>query len=209
MMDDTRETTLIRKVTGAADGKTDPGQVSVARLTTSVLKTLTDSQKDLAARLFVRDLLLSAIRSNVYDIERRATRPPEPGRYHRHGTRKAYNKGCRCDECVGWKEWSDELDERTLAKKTGAINQLIDEFTATLRLEWTQELLESGFALGDGTTVTWGQATVAQHKQRITLLTNNAMGNLETASRHLAAVKEIESTQTMCLSEAVNKGVRS
>lgn len=68
---------------------------------------------------------------------------------------------------------------------------LIDHIEQRTRIEVTQELLSSVFALGDNVRVTWGEATVAQHEQRITLLLKNAEGNIDTAKRHQAAVEMI------------------
>ncbi|MFI2663193.1 hypothetical protein [Micromonospora carbonacea] len=61
-----------------------------------------------------------------------------------------------------------------------------------VRLETTRELLASFFALGDGRQVSWGDATVADHRQRIELLVRGMAGTAETAARHAAAIRMIE-----------------
>jgi putative heme degradation protein len=79
------------------------------------------------------------------------------------------------------------------------LNIAIQNYTDHIRLQVTQELLATTFALGDGVVVTWGEATVAQHEQRISLLTKNAAGNLEAAARHRSAVQEIQKFGVLCL----------
>lgn len=68
----------------------------------------------------------------------------------------------------------------------------IEQFAQSIRLELTQELLNTEFALGDGVRVTWGNATVEQHQKRAEMLTGNATANAEAAARHIVAVRMIE-----------------
>lgn len=72
------------------------------------------------------------------------------------------------------------------------IGQIVSGYADRIRLELTEELLESAFALGNGERVTWGQATIDQHTQRIALLTGNIAGNIETAARHQTAIDMIQ-----------------
>src|SRR5690606_36081744 len=67
----------------------------------------------------------------------------------------------------------------------------IEQYRVDVRLELTQELLGSEFALGDGRTVTWGEATAEDHQQRIEMLTKSAGGTLQTAARHQADRKSV------------------
>lgn len=80
-----------------------------------------------------------------------------------------------------------------------------EEEVERVRLETTKELLSSSFALGDGTQVTWGSATVEQHDQRIKMLMKNVEGTMETAVRHGAAVKMIQTAGVKCLAEVAGK----
>lgn len=75
------------------------------------------------------------------------------------------------------------------------------EYARGLRLKLTPKFLNSHFAIGDGRVVTWGNATVEEHRERISLLMTNASANAEAASRHQSAINTIESNGVSCLSE--------
>lgn len=90
--------------------------------------------------------------------------------------------------------------------KWAAVDMLLDEFRNAVIVNWTSDLLGSQFAVGDGQTVTWGQATAGQHLARIQLLTQNARGNLEAIRRHEAAIATIAERHAICLDEAVSVG---
>lgn len=96
--------------------------------------------------------------------------------------------------------WESEYDNfpSNLAK---AVNEAIDQVRAELRLELTQEFLASEFAVGDGTRVTWGSATIDQHEHRIAMLQANAGANIEAAARHRVAVEMISSAKRSCLAD--------
>jgi hypothetical protein len=85
----------------------------------------------------------------------------------------------------------------------------IEEFEAATRrellLELTDELMSSTFSLGDGSSVAWGEASVGQHQQRFDMLMAQAGGNLQTAQRHMAAVKLMEENGAACLKEIAGK----
>lgn len=81
------------------------------------------------------------------------------------------------------------------------VRALIETEAEYVRIETTRELLSTMFALGDGTRITWGAATVAQHRQRIEMLTVNAAGIIEAATRHHAAIRMIEGGDASCLNE--------
>lgn len=78
---------------------------------------------------------------------------------------------------------------------------LVDRIADTIRLEVTQELLDSEFALGDGRQVRWGSATVAEHEQRIDMLERNAVANAEAAARHRAAIDLLKANGATSLGE--------
>jgi hypothetical protein len=91
-----------------------------------------------------------------------------------------------------------EAETRAVAGQTrdtdagpNIVDQLLEEYRREVIIDWTAELLGTEFALGDGTAVTWAQATVVQHRIRIALLTRNVRGNLDTIQRHEAAIAAI------------------
>lgn len=81
------------------------------------------------------------------------------------------------------------------------MRELINEVAEETRLETTRELLATVFAVGDGSQVTWGAATSEQHERRIEMLAGNASGVIETAARHVAAVRMIREAGVACLAE--------
>jgi len=81
------------------------------------------------------------------------------------------------------------------------VKEAEEAWKQALRMEWTRELLGAAFALRDGTIVTWGSATVAQHEDRIAMFTDNAVANIEGAARHQAAITELREKGLLCLNE--------
>lgn len=191
----------------AAEGMTNPDRDEVARIARETAAAFTPVQRDAAAQALVARLMNEVIRSNVAAIERAATSPPPQAQPRpkqstpAHGTNYWLNRGCDCEHCDEMRRKDAEVDRQQVQR----MNEIICTYRDSLRAQWTTELLESGFALGDGTTVTWGEATVEQHRQRIALLSRNAAGNLQTAARHQAAVDEIERSGAGCLTQAKRK----
>lgn len=87
-----------------------------------------------------------------------------------------------------------------------AMTAAVAVFQANIRLTVTDELLESTFALGDSTSVTWREASVDQHELRAALLVRSASGTVETAARHRAAAQMLRDTGAPCLG-ALNQKV--
>lgn len=167
-----------------------------------------------AAQRWVIGQIIAGERSAVRTIEQTAgtpapasprTAPSEDlylGKY-RHGssskTRGAVPRGCSCPTC----EEVRTLDAEHRTRFHRGMTALLDGYAAHLRMEWTTELLASSFALGDGTSTTWGAATIAQHEQRIGMLTDHAGATLETAARHRAAVEAIRTAGAERLDQVV------
>lgn len=63
---------------------------------------------------------------------------------------------------------------------------------ASLEVDWP-ELFDETFALPDGSRVTWGEATAAEHEARASSLEVMAAGDLEAAAMHRAAAALIAS----------------
>jgi hypothetical protein len=85
-----------------------------------------------------------------------------------------------------------------------SVGPILSQLREELRLEWTEELLESRFTLRDGLSVTWGAATVAQHKERADMFMDNVAANMDGAARHNKAIRAIEEAGAKCLNEAVD-----
>ncbi|WP_284984318.1 hypothetical protein [Arthrobacter sp. efr-133-TYG-118] len=104
-------------------------------------------------------------------------------------------------------EWQES--ERMLAEKESAnwsqyhaeMRKVFEDYGAQLRIEWTKELLDSEFALPDGTRLTWGDATIEHHEQRVVMFTNNAIANAEGAARHQKAINDLREAGRATLRE--------
>lgn len=86
-------------------------------------------------------------------------------------------------------------------RRFAAMGEHINEMARAIRLEVTEELLSTMFSIGDGERVTWGLATVEQHAARVQMLTGQAVGVTETASRHAAAIQMLKEGGATCLAE--------
>jgi len=85
------------------------------------------------------------------------------------------------------------------------LKSIIGDYAAQLRLEWTDELLATSFALPDGTHVTWGSATIADHQLRYEMFAQQAETSTEGAARHLHAVNALEAAERTCLNSLVSE----
>lgn len=94
-----------------------------------------------------------------------------------------------------------EIDRKTHAQLAG----IMKDWASHLRAEWTDELLNSGFALPDGQVVLWGDATIEQHEIRRNQFMDNAQANLEGAARHEAAIETLRSSGAATLRQMVYK----
>lgn len=83
-------------------------------------------------------------------------------------------------QVIGWLGFSGLMRQ--------GVRREINEAARLIRLEVSEQLLTSEFALGDGRTVTWGEATLDDHRTRVRIGTNNAVANMEDAARHTAAI---------------------
>jgi hypothetical protein len=91
---------------------------------------------------------------------------------------------------------SEETQRRLRADMEAAIAQWKQEVI----VEWSRELLSATFTI-DGQTVTWGEATVAQHEARAESLTKQAVGTVETAAMHMKAVDRLKAAAAQTLND--------
>jgi hypothetical protein len=155
-----------------------------------------------ASRPFLVELAIRQIADDV-DMERRAMAREVETRAARLAEAEKLENGREAQErrnAETW-AWKQERDKYREGRKADSLRALLSEYKAMVRLELTEELLASPFALGDGTSVTWGEATKEQHEIRIALLTKSAVGTLETAARHGAAIRMIEEKSATCLAD--------
>jgi len=87
------------------------------------------------------------------------------------------------------------------AAQSGAVREEFERAVAlaVAEREAIKALLDEPFSLGDGTRVTWGDATVEQHLQRIELLREQIRGQQETLARHEVAVRILKEANAPCL----------
>jgi len=127
-----------------------------------------------------------------------------------------YQRGCESVDSAERAGAYSSHEERTLFKadyydegaaawyaleRARYTTDLVNRVSEEVRLETTEKLLSTVFALGDGARTTWGRATVLEHEQRISLLSKNATGVIETAARHRAAIAMILAAGATCLAE--------
>lgn len=91
--------------------------------------------------------------------------------------------------------------EKAWKKTLVLVDTLIEERAAELDIEWTAALLTSTVALPDGTRVEWGEATRNQHASRLDMLARHAATELDSATRHRAAIDALDASGARCLNE--------
>lgn len=85
----------------------------------------------------------------------------------------------------------------------GDMRRIVDDYTKSLRLEWTAELLATEIVLPDGTRKTWAEVTPEQHDARAEQFEARAIGNLEGAARHRVAASALRASGFATLAEMV------
>lgn len=144
-------------------------------------------------------VLLELATAAVVDSVRRRQRG-DVLQLERGATRKARDRRKVDPE---WAAISAEIDEQHAQRLSSNLRSILDAYTEEMRLEWTAELLGSEFALRDGTRVTWGEATVEQHSERVALFMDNAHANMEGAARHQKAIEALQSAKAPTLAALV------
>lgn len=69
----------------------------------------------------------------------------------------------------------------------------------------SSELSSSPFAPGDGSRVTWGEATIDDHRQRVAMLKGQRSGLDRTIKRHEEAIVALEKSGARCLNDLLAK----
>lgn len=151
-----------------------------------------------AARHKRRNQTLAAERAATSVKSERAASTPS-GAGIRKGTAAYYEWVANTPEGAAYQADEDKYADRMRETMSSAIQKFQEE----LRIEWTTELLSSTFTLGDGSTVTWGLASIDQHQERADMFARNALANAEGAARHLEAIAAIGGADGQCLADVV------
>lgn len=84
----------------------------------------------------------------------------------------------------------------------GIVEAFEEEIRGEERLKVTAELLTVVFSVGDGRRVSWGEATLEDHRQRIELLAKGVEGSIRTIRLHEYAAKILRETGAQCLNQS-------
>lgn len=183
-----------------------------AQLAPLLLEELSDRDIKRFALKHIENEIAEVRRVRARRVEVRSTQaapppPPPPARTQEHNSyagNEAGRRACRacgCEGCIAALVEKEEMEAGFSRELWAGVRRTMDEYASAIRLEVTEELLASTFALGDGRQVTWGEATVEDHKTRIKLLETNAVKNLETAAKHQAAINMLEEAAASTLSD--------
>lgn len=199
--------TLLREDSGAGDR--EAARSYAARVPEDVARYM--------AGEYLADQVCHAIRQETLAAERTAIRArvlqefsagqaPESRSFGRpkRGTARYQEWVATTDEGKRYEERMVEYDEQESEARRRFFekqNQIVQEYAAEIRLELTNELLSSAFALGDGTWVTWGEATAEQHRERRDMFLSNAVANTQGAARHEKALAALEAAHVDTLRE--------
>ncbi len=104
-------------------------------------------------------------------------------------------------KALNYRNETEELIRKLDQQHADRMTAMLEAYAEDLKMEWTQELLDAEFALGDGTRVTWGKATVEQHHKRMTMLSHNVESNLQAIKRHECAIADITASGTNSLED--------
>lgn len=86
-------------------------------------------------------------------------------------------------------------------RRWDGLARILVDYAAELKMIWTEELLDTAFALPDGSLVLWGDATIEQHTARRGMFLAYAHANMEGAARHEQAIHDLSTTGAPCLRE--------
>lgn len=101
-------------------------------------------------------------------------------------------------------EVKQKIQAKYLEQRIVQTTVLLETWTEQVSPGWAGTLLAETFSTGDGTEVTWGDATKEQHQSRADWLGEHAASTLETASIHLAAIRDIIASGAMTLGGVVD-----
>lgn len=202
------------KIEKATDDYLATGDVDLGRFTRA--------ERDILARRDLIGQIKESVRYRTLEAERRAEEPsdaPVPGpastsSERRHGLLNfARGTACECEPCATvrmkheeserlYEQRREEIDRNFHAR----LEKAITDYAVEMHMQWTTDLLSSPFALSDGTLITWGEATVEHHRERVEMFQRNAVANMEGAARHEAALRDLTSAGATTLNDLVAAG---
>lgn len=100
-----------------------------------------------------------------------------------------------------------ESEARINRRMMGKVAASIEALKKDLKVQWTSDLLAQRITMPDGTSTTWGDASVAQHRERLEMFKANAVANIEGAARHQQAIEDLEAVGAACLANLQEKAV--
>lgn len=150
-----------------------------------------------APRAVIEFLAAEFLVAEVQRAQRSTTLEAERG-----SQRQAQTQAAEAPGAAAARAEARERDEWLIQQSLNAnISRAIDRYTEDVKMKWTAELLDSTFALRDGSTVAWGEATIEQHVERRQMFIDNARANIEGASRHETAIRELRAAGVATLRE--------
>jgi len=172
------------------------------------LNAYPDRSSDVIAKMIVDELAKD-------DLKKLATRQVEL--IVEHHQRRLVRKAEMAASISSTSTTREDLRAIARAEEDARIEALREELAPQIRaavsryreaivMQWTQELLDSRFALGDGRRPTWGEATTEEHECRIQLLLRSTHGGLMAIARHEAALSVMRKAGVRCLNEVKPDG---
>ncbi len=185
----------IQDLVAKVDAEAGPGS-DVHRVADEAVARLRRSQLNVMASMWLAEEVKAVRRARTQQVERAAEVERPSTRVSRLTPEgEQHFKTLAAQE----EQRARESDARFHATIQRAMNTL----AAQWKMEWTDELLASGFSLPDGEVVTWGEATIEQHEQRAAMFEMNAEANAKGAVRHRHAINVLHEAGATCLREVV------
>lgn len=172
-------------------------------ITSKVIEGFSDDELIELARLLITGVVCDVRRSITVEIERNNL----PARIGKDVPDTAVGQVT----ILPRKETKEERDarferdrEEKLAREA-QFRQKMESITKDYRKKvidnWTEELLNTPFATGDGRRITWGEATVDDHEMRIAMLYRQISGTASDVARHEKAVEVLETSGKKSLNQ--------
>ena len=165
-------------------------KLSPATYIAAQLRTLDRDTVEQYALAFVMLQVKQRNRATVRTVERESARPVSS----RSNGWVRYEDG----EVARDPEWA-LVDENN--RRRNDLDSIFRKHIERSYLELEDKLLRSKFARGDGTQVTWGEATYEDHMNRYEMHRSNVEAGIEGGARHLQAAEMLKARNAANLNE--------